>query len=75
MNKPLNVRRCHCCGEFLESYEDIKQCGACSRHLLPFYYFDVKEQDYSDDQEDAEDKALREALRGYGPIRGLTAYW
>jgi hypothetical protein len=75
MNKSLNVRRCHCCGEVTMSEEEIIKCGSCKKSLLPFFYFDkrkVKELgDNTVRPESEEDKDIS----GFGPIRGLTAYW
>ena len=69
----LNVRRCHICGEITESAEDIIKCLHCKKSLLPFYYFDKKRvSEYSDNQARPE---YRDRDTGYGPIRGLTAYW
>jgi hypothetical protein len=74
MSESLFVRRCHVCGSVNESKDDIKKCVCCSKSLLPFYYFDKKKlNEFSDNKERPLDLPDRES--GYGPIRGLTAYW
>ena len=74
MNQPLFVRRCHVCGELNESPHDITKCLSCQKSLLPFYYFDKRKiSEMSDNQvRPPED---RDHETGYGPIRGLTAFW
>jgi hypothetical protein len=70
----LFVRRCHVCGTFNESSEDILKCFSCRKSLLPFYYFDKRKlAEFSDDKERPMDGLDRKT--GYGPIRGLTAFW
>lgn len=72
--KNLHVRRCHLCGTVSESSDDILKCMHCQKSLLPFYYFDKRKvSEFSDDQE--RPQTLRDKDTGYGPIRGLTAYW
>jgi hypothetical protein len=74
MAESIFVRRCHVCGEVNESKEDILKCGFCRKSLLPFFYFDKRKvPDYSDNEE--RPIYERESDTGYGPIRGLTAYW
>lgn len=69
----LYVRRCHLCGNVTESRDDIIKCVHCQKSLLPFYYFDKRKvTEFSDNQERPEH---RDRDTGYGPIRGLTAYW
>ncbi len=75
MDNNLHVRRCHVCGTVTESSDEILKCKGCSKSLLPFYYFDKRKiREYSDKQESAKLEKLPD-LNGYGPIRGLTAYW
>ncbi len=71
----LHVRRCHVCLGVSEAPDDIMKCVQCHKSLLPFYYFDKKKiSEYSDNQKrPAED--WETSPQGYGPIRGLTAYW
>ena len=76
-SKNLHVRRCHVCGEVSESREDITKCLSCKKSLLPFYYFDKRKiSEYSDNEERPGNfKNSKDTDIGYGPIRGLTAYW
>jgi len=75
-SKNLHVRRCHVCGNVSESSDDIIKCLHCKKSLLPFYYFDKRKiSEYSDNQARPENKKDRDIETGYGPIRGLTAYW
>lgn len=75
----IHVRRCHVCGEVCESHKDILKCTACRKSLLPFYYFDKRKiAEYSDNGERPPGERstdFRDHDAGYGPIRGLTAYW
>jgi hypothetical protein len=74
MKQPLFVRRCHVCGEFNESTHDITKCHCCQKSLLPFYYFDKRKiMDLSDNEVRPAEE--RDKDTGYGPIRGLTAFW
>lgn len=70
MNSLLYVRRCHGCGETIESSEDILKCGTCQRSLLPFNYFDKRKVD----SKDAAPNFVQLTL-GNGPIFGLMVYW
>ncbi len=70
---PVFVRRCHICGDFNEGLEDILKCGACGKSLLPFYYFDKRQVPDASDENGA--PPFKDQKSGYGPIRGLTAYW
>ncbi|MCC6278576.1 MAG: hypothetical protein IT289_11740 [Oligoflexia bacterium] len=74
----LHVRRCHVCGDVTESETDVLKCGGCGKSLLPFYYFDkkkIKEMADGDVRPDNFRDLERDPESGYGPIRGLTAYW
>jgi hypothetical protein len=85
MNQPLHVRRCHVCGKVTESCDDIAKCLFCGKSLLPFYYFDKRKIiDYADNEvrpNDPKPDPIRDTrftpgqTEGFGPIRGLTAYW
>ncbi len=37
--KKILVRRCHLCGEIIESYGEPEQCTNCRKHFLPLNYF------------------------------------
>lgn len=71
----VHVRRCHVCLGVSESDNDILKCLSCNKSLLPFFYFDKKKiSDYADNlQRPLENHEM--SPQGYGPIRGLTAYW
>lgn len=76
MSKPLHVRRCHSCGEVTMNEEEILKCGFCKKSLLPFFYFDKRKvKDLGDNEERPQSEEDKDAASGYGPIRGLTAYW
>lgn len=76
MNQPLHVRRCHICGEFNESPDDILKCSCCRKSLLPFYYFDKRKiSEFTDNGARPPVERDRDRDSGYGPIRGLTVYW
>lgn len=75
MPKPMHVRRCHCCGEVLMSEEEILKCTSCHRSLLPFFYFDKRKVKEIGDNEERPTVDQDKDTSGYGPIRGLTAYW
>lgn len=73
--KEIYIRRCHVCGEVCESHEDILKCTSCRKSLLPFYYFDKRKiAELTDNGERVAEDSL-DGTSGYGPIRGLTAYW
>lgn len=37
--KKLLIRRCHICGEVMESYAEVERCTECKKHFLPLNYF------------------------------------
>ncbi len=37
--KKLIIRRCHLCGEVIESYSEVEKCTDCNKHFLPLNYF------------------------------------
>lgn len=75
MKKPLNVRRCHCCGEVSMSEEEILKCLSCKKSLLPFFYFDKRKVKDLDDNKLRPETEEDRDTSGFGPIRGLTVYW
>lgn len=75
MSSPLNIRRCHVCGQVTESSDEILKCTGCQKSLLPFYYFDKRKISEFSDNKERPPEDMEKHLSGYGPIRGLTAYW
>ncbi len=75
MPKLTHVRRCHCCGEVLMSEEEILKCESCKKSLLPFFYFDKRKVVDLEDDGQRPEREKDKDVTGYGPIRGLTAYW
>jgi cobalamin biosynthesis Co2+ chelatase CbiK len=37
--KKILVRKCHVCGEVIESYAEVEKCHQCHKHFLPLNYF------------------------------------
>lgn len=70
-NNSLFYRRCHICDSVTGGREPVLKCGACGKHMAPFFFFDVRQSlIYSDlplDRNKSTDK--------YKPIEGLTVYW
>ena len=34
------IKKCHCCGQILESYKEPEKCISCKKSFLPLNYFD-----------------------------------
>lgn len=73
-NKEIKViKKCHCCGEIIESIKEEKKCFSCGKAFLPLNYFtkihtseDYQFNDLFDKSEDLHEEDL---------IKGLQVLW
>lgn len=66
------VRKCHVCGQLLESHKEEEKCLSCGKAFLPLAYFD-KVHDHSEEYNDlfaTVDEIDEEML-----IKGLFVIW
>ena len=87
LDKKTHIRRCHICGTVNENQNEfVKKCDSCGKSLVPFLFFDDK-NDFDPalrakasridlDNDRLKSGSLYDHLKSqYPPLWGITVYW
>jgi hypothetical protein len=67
------IRKCHHCGEILESNKEIEKCSCCKKSFLPSNYFGKVHAKNSREYQDLYLDAAE--LQSDDLIRGISVLW
>ncbi|MFW5887461.1 MAG: hypothetical protein ACOCUH_01550 [Bacteriovoracia bacterium] len=68
------VKKCHVCGEVIESLKEPSKCGSCGKAFLPLHYFEkIHDVKTSDDFMNLFEYC--DALHDEDLIKGLQVLW
>ena len=67
------IKKCHVCGQMMESHSEIKKCVRCNKSFLPSQYFAKIHAKNS--QEYLHLFASSEELREEDLIKGINVLW
>jgi len=67
------IKKCHVCGEIIESFEEIRRCPSCKKAFLPVNYFQKCQAKNSEEFESMFSPV--EELQETDLIRGLNVLW
>ena len=71
--KRVIVKKCHVCGEIIESFEEVQRCSACKKSFLPSNYLDKEHARNSKEFELLFDSSSEIDERDL--IKGLHVLW
>jgi hypothetical protein len=72
-NSGLIIKKCHVCGQIVESSNEVKRCPSCKKSFLPSNYFArVHESESEGFQELFQDST---ELDEYYIIKGIQVIW
>jgi len=71
--RKLLIRRCHMCGEVMESYSEVERCTDCRKYFVPLNYFGKVHAAYSEGYKQLFETAGE--LHEEDLIKGLYVIW
>ncbi|MBF0298528.1 MAG: hypothetical protein HQK51_07390 [Oligoflexia bacterium] len=68
------IKKCHLCGNIIESYTEVQKCPSCKKHFLPTNYF-TKLQKLNNKNDYSKMFSNSDELSEEDLIKGLQVLW